>query len=679
MAKDIWGYETGTAPAKTKYRTQKARGVVALEANGFTVPPFTVYKIEELLYHADGEQLRLFPAVQPDGLLKKFARPCPTVPRHGFVDSRVISTHAEAEKLILDTFAAEPLAEVISMVPIAAEYSGIWTPGKLVIGKGTDGATAGTSSRAITAVGTPHKHDEYRGNAIEEYFNQALQDADITEAPYLELLWKTPKYSQTFNETRAIEFENYYVQLRNGPKLPASVDFVPEKMTVETVVLADGDLLEWETKVKTFAKGTVIHHPNGSLASHYAVHAVLSNIPVLVSREPKAGDILEPTTDGPVTADIEKLRFGFYRGCTSKLDMVTATRVMLIACHSLSAWYGKEDYLLGFAMGCAYRLIITAALGEARHAPSRKRKAGRGTIYKKVWNKILSPSTRARYLQALDCFANENWSSSYGGQKWLDLSMFAATIYNGIIAGDAKTASEQLNLACHAVHNGGWAFDKFTSKREMNLASALPVKLMLQCAPQIYDILEEGDTPLDSPEWTKGKHAIDIDAAIGGQASDSESDVAEAKADEKEELQEEGYESNTFCQDGDGEKCGDDSCEECYPSNDSEASEESNSEPDISSIISAQAKLVKIDASPAAYKLHVQCKIKGNGEHVSFDVKVDKAYHNLVCKSWEASPKVASLYSKSQADYTLLNNHGGTAWSIGSLLKTQFYFNFGKV
>jgi hypothetical protein len=460
------------------YRTQKARGVAALKDTGYNTPSFEVYGIERFT----DENVSLTQI-----LLNRFVRPCPIRPRHGFVDSRPIHTIEDAIKIVKETVAVEPEAELLVMPFINAEFSGIWTDGLLAVGKGNDGATAGHSSRNIPIIGYPSTPATSRFD-----WNSALQSGGITEAPYLELLWKP-------SESTAHMYTNYFVQLRNGPKLPATVDFIPASIEVKNVVLAEGDLLEWETKIKTFAAGTVIYHPNGSLASHYAVHAVLNNVPVMVSREPEIGETLVPNAETP-NPDITKIRAGFLLGATLEMDYKTAAYAMLVACHSTALWLGKQDALLGFGMGCAYRLTLAAALGEMRHHRERKRCPDRDSVYLRVWDRVLDNATRTRYIAALDSFYNDNWRTSFGGRKWYEFTKWAGEIYNMLIDGNVPASLEALNQLVHAAHNGGWGFDKFLSKRELDVTAVNPLVTALKCAPYLYKAIV---TVEEKPELTK--------------------------------------------------------------------------------------------------------------------------------------------------------------------------------
>src|ERR1019366_10396309 len=154
---------------------------------------------------------------------------------------------------------------------------------------------------------------------------------------------------------------------------------------------------------------------------------------------------------------------------------------MLAGCHSIPVWAGKQDILLGFALGCCYRLLITAGLGEYRHSPSKRhsgRKSDRNVVYKHCWDKILTQVTRAKYTKSIDSFANEPWGGSYGGKNWLRLTGYAGLIFNSLLDGNVKTALENFNLAVNCSHNGGWGFNKFVTDDTLNQAALAPATML---------------------------------------------------------------------------------------------------------------------------------------------------------------------------------------------------------
>jgi len=459
-----------------EFRTQKAKGVEALRNNGFNVPKGELFLIEKLKTEK-----------QLSALIGKFVRPCPVTPRHGFVDSRSVASLEEAKSLIKETKAADSKAELLVMPFIKASHSGIWTDGLLSMGKGNDGATAGKNSYMIPVQGKPES----------KKWESLLKEAGITQAPYLELLWTEAVCGGMYGEET--DYKTQFVQLRDGPKLPDAIDFIPDKIKVEHVIRADGDLLAWETKVKKFKPGTVVYHPGGSLASHYSIHCFLSSIPVIISREPKTGEILKPNTDKP-KPDIELLRKGFLLGCQMKMGYLQAAYIMLAGCHSTTKWLGRCDLILGLAMGCCYRLLITASLGEYRHKKKRTGGDGgedRNTVYVKVWDKTLEEESRKQYDEASISFDKDAcWSFSYGGVNWYILSRWGMLIYNALIDGDVKASMEFFNKGVNSVHNGGWTFNKFIQPEEMNRTAVNPLYAVLKIAPILYDSTQGPASPV---------------------------------------------------------------------------------------------------------------------------------------------------------------------------------------
>ncbi len=460
------------------YRTQKAKGLSVLETAGFDVPKNKMYKIE-----------RLKTKKQLENLVGHFVRPCPVTPRHGFVDSRSVSTLDDAKTLVKETKLADKEAEFIVMPFIQASHSGIWTEGQLSIGTGNDGATSGRDSLIIPIQGIPSAKTNKDWDTL-------LKNAGITQSPYLELLWIKENNQQYLGGGEFANqdyFTTKFVQLRDGPKLPNTVNFVPKETVVTNVVLAEGDLLKWESDVKNFQPGTVVYHPGGSLASHYAIHAYLSNIPILIDKEPKIGDVLKPDT-AVLKSDIDKLRKGFQLGCTLKLTYHGAAYIMMAGCHSTSQWLGRNDLFLGIAMGCCYRLLVAASLGEFRrykshilHEDDINVEGNREKVYAKVWDIVLEESIKTKFTAAMKSFDEDAWGGSIGGVNWYILSRWGALIYNSLIEGDEKTALEALNKGTNSVHNGGWTFNKFISQDEMNQTAKNPIYALLKIAPILYD------------------------------------------------------------------------------------------------------------------------------------------------------------------------------------------------
>lgn len=453
-------------------QTQKAKGIKALAqqwGSAFNVPSFYLLRAKE----AAGSVGRL---------VGRFVRPCPMTPRHGFVDSRVVKTEEEAIAIINETLAADPQAELISMPPIYATHSAVWSPGVFIIGPGNDGATAGHGSHTI-AIG---------GNFLYGCVG-LLEAAGITQAPYVEMLWSEKGYGKEFGASPDPIFHG--VQLRDGPKVPQQVDYVAEQMVVDNVIVAEGDLLAWETLMKNQPAGTVVYHPGGSLASHYAVHAMLNHIPVVVSHQPKKGDILLPVSGNAAsTPDMAAIRTGFYYGLNANMSVRVAAYMMLLGCHSTVLWLGHHDYLLGVALGSCYRLTITAALGEWRykkHLKTGDSVGPRTDQYAMTWMKVRRLG--GLFTHALKDFRTLNWQGAIGGENWFQFTHWAAVMYNAVRKGNATQALEAMNKAVNASHNSGWGFNKFVPNSAMTLVANNPVYAVRFCGALMHDALSAQD------------------------------------------------------------------------------------------------------------------------------------------------------------------------------------------
>lgn len=443
-------------------RTQKAKGIHALAVRGLLQSSVRFHKIE---------------TADPEKMVGKFVRPCPMTPRHGFVDSRMAETLEEARKIVEETRVVDEQAEFITMPFVDSKYSGIFTPGLLSVGLGHDGATAGTSSISFPAIGNYPR--------INASFNPSLfKDAGIKDSEYVEILWE-----------EQLDLPQP-VQLRDGPRVSQETDYITVKTKVKRVIRAEGDLLEWETKMKKVPAGTVVYHPNGSLASHYAIHAILNKVPLAISFEPKVGEILEPKTESK-EINLDLLKAGFIYA--QKLDITenkyeefqVAAKIMLSALHHISVWAGRYDFLIGVGMGLTYRLTVLATLGEYRHNRRKfKGSKDRDIVYIDYWSKVTKKKTYETMIEAMKSFACDRWPGNYGGIAWFTFAKHATDMLNHLIAGDITESLEAYNRCVNAAHNNGWAFNKFCGNTIMTEAAQNPMTVLLAAAPTLYHAVQ---------------------------------------------------------------------------------------------------------------------------------------------------------------------------------------------
>ncbi len=132
-------YNPPHPPTFLKPRTQKAKGVLGLKAEGFAT--FNVPSAQLFQNPQDIAAQKLW--VEAHGTW--FVRPCPVRPRHGFVESREAKTVDEIVKIMVKTLAADPKGEILLLPKIIGNASAVWLPesGTITVGPSNDGATKG--------------------------------------------------------------------------------------------------------------------------------------------------------------------------------------------------------------------------------------------------------------------------------------------------------------------------------------------------------------------------------------------------------------------------------------------------------------------------------------------------------------------------------------------------------
>lgn len=488
----------------TEYRTQKARGVMALSYRN----PFRDYFLNAPgLYN---HEPKVYPHRHYGITFPCFARPCPTVPRHGFVDSRVAYDLGDVLDIIAATHRADPDGEVIFMPKLDGKWSGIVTHAGVTFGLKNDGATTGHSARTIPAYVGTEVFASKVGVAL-------MREATVKETAYLE-----------FVEHQGVPT---FVQLRDGPEVPRSLNYVPELVKVRKVIEPSGkDLLQWEARIAEFAgqEGVVVHHPGGSLTSHYAVHAIVHRIPVILDeKRPKVGSVLKPAgwEPAPLTeADYEALaeciarRFKVGYGAGHYRNQTEIARTAIAVLHAAPQW-GNEPHLIRLrAEGIAATLMFSAAaiVGELRHwwgeGPGQVprdedgdgepiedvcsihpnptcevmqengacRRDGRRSVYEVAL--VSSPRDLRRWVkQAVKDYLTPGWDGGFGGPKWAECASVCEQTFGTVAAFLAdpceitwKAVMVDYNRLVHVSHNNGAVLTKWVNSAAMTVTAAAP-------------------------------------------------------------------------------------------------------------------------------------------------------------------------------------------------------------
>ena len=191
-------------------KTQKARGVLANMVQRDHSPR------PQLIQDIAAYTSEQFMDLRNDAYGRKlFARPCPTTPRHGFVDSRQVRTYSELVQVWEETMLADPKGEVILMPFVAAKWSAVVTEMSMAIGPAHDGATAGHKSRILALAGL----------SIDWAKDYVLEG----EVPYIETVSTVSEDGYLINKL---------VQVRSGPPTKPPGDWVPKDVKAALAIVA---------------------------------------------------------------------------------------------------------------------------------------------------------------------------------------------------------------------------------------------------------------------------------------------------------------------------------------------------------------------------------------------------------------------------------------------------------
>ena len=464
-------------------RTQKAKGIAHLTACGVLNPENVVFvTVPDQLAWYDKHGLPFKPC---------FCRPCPTTPRHGFVDSRTVADSAELRKVWNEAKAADPDAELVLMKTIDAALSAILTPNAVVVGRGNDGATSGKEGAitfplaAVNMCGLGIRNPDYTAPEI-----------GIHDTPFVESVYSKQGHTSI-------------VQLRDGPR-PVSVmgdgsAYITKDCTVAHVIeLAQGsapDLLDWEQTMHNAPDGTAVYMPGGNMLSHYAIHAVQRGFPIVFRGDvPKVGNTLTANVVKP-EPNIEAVRKGITVGLNCEItdnEWTTLLRVVFFGTHQSNALLTSEAgcQAIGIAAALFARFGTAGCLGEWRHGrKSQLRNLDRCQVYRNAFRDYFG--SRDMLRKAFRAFDRNSWPSGYGGKAWANCTRntiaLDCCLYDVLEHGrqeDITALIEQLNVNVNLAHNGGWWLNKFTNQSTMDAQSEGVAKDILKAVYAIAPLIE---------------------------------------------------------------------------------------------------------------------------------------------------------------------------------------------
>ncbi len=203
--------------------TQKARGIVLLHEKKARVLKNLGWKVPRHLPFASGTQFSAssfnFPV---------FGRPCPTVPRHGFVDSIVCKDSDALNALSSETYDVEEGAEILVTKPVDCSFNAIATGGVITIGGGNDGATSGKGVRYFYIADDPignaiqiEKHQE-QFDRLKHQLQAKMQEAERATFTNGSVTWKKSKDSISLDSKALLkqhpEYLSQFPQSKQGSR-----------------------------------------------------------------------------------------------------------------------------------------------------------------------------------------------------------------------------------------------------------------------------------------------------------------------------------------------------------------------------------------------------------------------------------------------------------------------------
>lgn len=439
-----------------------------------------------------------------------FARPCPTTPRHGFVESQRVFTTTQLLNLLAETLRADPGGEMIVMPWYTGKYSAVANNAGIVWGYGNAGVTSGVGGGENTSRFIPVQL------GVGVWARKTTRaSAGVTECPYVELVEDQGRVR--------------IVQVRDGPaQAKAQGRYVPRALVVEHTISpgdVSHDLLRWDKLVRGARCGTVAVLGAGlTRFSHFAVHCLTNRVPIVFGEAPAIGTKLAPSAEPPLAPFTQADHEYISRIIMGRLLAPEAIKELGVAgaadqnrvltaigtCHAMLGW-GPEPHLLRLCaegIVACFRYSATACLGEIRHfyrvgpgsrpgiklttdmqlalgqeayAQFKTEKCiSRNLTYTAV--SLLPPRVQIKLLiQARADFNRAGWHQAFGGPSWAEAAKQTAWLGRSIIsfcakpnAGRWRRLQFRYNATLHACHNNGKVLTKWVPGAALTNGAAAP-------------------------------------------------------------------------------------------------------------------------------------------------------------------------------------------------------------
>lgn len=488
------------------FKTQKVRGIGALlmNQNLDSLHPVSPQSIELLKtaivvpYQTEAQHIR-----------KPFMRPCPSRPRHGFVESQEVHGIAGARELFHTARIEDPDAEMLVMEMANGGCSALAVPNMLTLAAGFSGCTSGGGPYSVAIPHSPHR-----------YVSQYCKDeAGIRDTCYIEFVEHDKRMMP--------------VQLRDGPAVEGcQKNYIPHDIPASAVriIQCHDDLITYERELQsTDPKNSVVIGLGKFLTSHYGAHAISYGIPFItelsVYTQLLAGGLKQNTntTENPQYRRIAdrlstllstplSTHIGIREPDNGRIThkVARSTAYALTVAHLCPMWPKDNEVLNYITASGLYHFVgsfAAALLGELRHYKREyEGKPARITSIPKFAFSEARDGTFGRATciptgKLLKClaaveadFLSPIWGSNYGGGPWASAAMALHTVtscmYEFIAHPNEKTWGALLrnwHTCINEEHNGGYVLNKFILNCVFNTAADSPTHLILSYR-QIYEL-----------------------------------------------------------------------------------------------------------------------------------------------------------------------------------------------
>tara|TARA_R100000234_G_scaffold15880_1_gene8648 strand:- start:7919 stop:10477 length:2559 start_codon:yes stop_codon:yes gene_type:complete len=408
-------------------------------------------------------------------------------------------------------------------------------PGYIEIGLGHDGITAATGGyRIAMPVGSPQW--------MENIFNALDSDVRKHELEFISKLGDAKSGKEVFDHLHTtqyvgkVDMENYITQLRGcekhrelspPPKGVSINGLVPQgRVTVTEVYLCEGEMDDYAGPLEArlaqgFDEGFIVSHPDGTMNSHAASCCRAAGAPYILSPV-EIGDSWIEVSPRWVVANDPSFEAQPYDPTEYIKEYQEGISVGLWHWTRMYAHLGNHfqqfingpvsnpqqtAFLGGVYTGWLVNAVAAVAIGEMRHASSRRRGnhpavyATLNGLFKGRWVQVddtysdVIGSNRQNYYYTMEktpltvsslimtlewlskMYDGKAWAGAFGGNAYMtsvdkahELIISIDALVKDPTLANLNDTMGKANICKNTVHNTGFFFNKFVLKSTMDMA-----------------------------------------------------------------------------------------------------------------------------------------------------------------------------------------------------------------